>query len=275
MAPEKAETAKDHREIENVVLDVLHNEMRGLKIVSAPRFVSVTGDDTFVRVSTSFEGFSPSLHKKRLDLAWLNTSKALEEDGNESLIERVRNDIKKIMTRQKIREQDALDLGYEKYPRINQINHLSVDVVFPEITEKPRKQLIETVTNGITRVQQAGNYSGQSLVFGAGIIVGEKLQNDKWIRFAFPTMKIKNKLGREVANIRGLEIKINAPDLPESVLVSMIGKRLGDLAEIHPSINDRIIKSIKPEAYKGQSGLLIGYEVDVELLEKVLPAATN
>lgn len=233
-------------------------------------YVDISGTQSSVSIRIALNGHMPSLHDKRIDHFTFEQIDDIENHDYSDTERKANETLFRILEAQKTRQEDTVSYGFSKFPKTKNISHLYVDKIFPEIVEKPKRQLEETIVNAIARAQQSGKYGGDRIIHGSGSIISEHYVDGKWIRLVSPTMKIKNKAGRDVGRIRGAYLEINAPKIPETMMTSMIGRKLGELAEVHPAINDRQICKITPKEYKGKSGLEIGIGIYFEKITEVL-----
>lgn len=233
-------------------------------------YVDISGTESSVSIRIALNGHMPSLHAKRINHFMFEQIDDIESHNYSDTERKANEALFRILEAQKTRQEDAISYGFCNFPKTRNISHLYVDRIFPEIVKKPKRQLEETIINAIARAQQAGQYGGDRITQGSGAIISEHYVDGKWIRLVSPTMKIKNKAGRDVGRIRGAFLEINAPEIPETMMTSMIGRKLGELAEVHPAIDDRKIGKINPKEYKGKNGLQIGIGIDFEKITEVL-----
>lgn len=217
------------------------------------------------RLIVRAEGWSPSLHHCGLEIT--HPLNDFDEKFDETLTAR----LEQVLDRQRRRAADGLRHGLDEplpnfqrhYVKVEgvdverrlEMRHLVVDRSTPAIVVGPLTDwdaVVGSIRRGLYNLHQGRHHLGNGYhagdecsVFEDGDVRGVS------IRMALP--------GRPTVHIDGRRIHIMDVNLPESVVPSMSGRHVGDVARVHPDLDDRIVEKAALLDHKDADGLPVRY----------------
>lgn len=217
------------------------------------------------RLVVRAKGWSPSLHKCSIEIEHPLT------DFDDKFRETLDACLDPVIERQRRRAVDGLRHGLDEplphfqrhFVKINgvdverrfELRHLVVDESMPVIGTGPltdRASFVCSLRQGLYNLHQG------RIHFGNGYFASEEhsVFEDGDVRGATLRMRIP---GTPAAHIDGRRIHLMDVQLPESVVAQMSGRRVGDVARIHPALDDRIIETAALLEHMDQDGLMVRY----------------
>lgn len=239
------------------------------------RHVGILATSTIAIVRTAFRGWSPTLHSVRISrekrLPLTIGGKAIDL---ESFLERHGGD-DDLVEHQRARAASAFSLGATKPLSLKEISHIHIDRDMPALrgdgAEKTRKAVHEAVRRTHT---EARDYAGGPIMRASGVMLAESLQDDgEWLRVAAVNVKIPAPDGGRMAKLTGFNIEVETDHLPETLMNALVGRRVGDMASVHPQLDQRIIRSITNRTSKVRPGIIVGIDLEVDPIDEVIAAA--
>ena len=207
--------------------------------------VSIDRDDAgAMLVSAGFEGWSPSLH---LTAVSLNVSCASEDPAIAMLL------LGPAIARQAERAADARRLGLiGQHGYGATIGHLWTDKSLAEM--RAGDPTLMTVPDHLAQAIPLSHRDGSPHQGGASIasaqgVVMETMWRGERARMAGASTQIMpaghipgmRRPDGPATTFDGVMLSIPSGPLPETVLVAMTGRRVGDLARVHPTLDGRTI----------------------------------
>ena len=235
-----------------------------------------TGRHVIVR--TSMTGWSPVLHEVRI--VHERQYELPEDDGATAPLADFippPQALEAILRLQRARAVDAAALGHRTFLPKREISHVNIDKALPHLMQRPPAEMRKAAHEAIARAHSSSHdYSGGCVLKAGGVLLGDDLREDgRWLRVALPHLKVHVPADRRrVATLRGFELDVEAPHLPDTVIDALPGRRVGDVVELHRTIDDRIITKAANRTHKARPGINLTIAIDVDPLDEVIAAAT-
>jgi hypothetical protein len=211
------------------------------------------------------KGWSPSLHHCSIEVR--HPLDEFDDAFRDTLITRLED----VVERQRRRAADGLRHGLDEplpnfqrhYVKVDgvdverrlEMRHLVVDRSTQAVAVGPLTDwgtIVGSIRRGLYDLHQGRHHLGNGYhagdeysVFEDGDVRGVS------IRMALP--------GRPCVHIDGRRVHIMDVHLPESVVPSMSGRRVGDVARVHPDLDDRIVEKAALIDHKDKDGLPVRY----------------
>lgn len=231
-----------------------------------------------VMINTAMRGWSPVLHETRI---MHKAHHRLVDDRGApvALADFTAPHVNEmLLSLQRARAQDAARLGHQTPLPRREISHISIDRALPHIMDRPMSGMRMAVHEAVSRAHSSMlTYDGSAKFESGGVLLAEKRQDDgTWLRIALPNLKMRiDGDGKRVATLRGFDLDIEAPHLPNTVLAAMAGRMVGDVVTLHPMLDNRIITKAVNRTHKARPGIVLTIVIDVELIDIVLTEATT
>jgi hypothetical protein len=228
------------------------------------------------RLSVEIEGWSPSLH--RLPVQYMRdvrTTGGEVEPGDaheafrDAAIEQLgRSHCGRHMGLMAPLPVEAESLTSGKPFRI-EMRHMLVDASIPALMVAEEEDPVETLRRTVTtlHMQPESSEGGAYLANGVGLILECGLGR---LVGADTTIDSRD----HPASYDGLALHVHRLQIPETVLQEAPGRMLREIVSIHPSLDERIIKSAENDASRAGS-LLITLEASLITFEQVPDAAAR
>lgn len=191
-------------------------------------------------VTMSFKGWSPSLHGITVEATEAMPQGIEDEDAlTGHFLER----FAPVIERQRMRARDAKALGASAPLPNGQVDHLMIDSAMPPIAREHGTDMMGTIRNTIGTLHSRNDtHHGGQLIRRPGMIIGESHQADRTLRYVAPSIKMRIDRRRRGVVHTGPWVLVTTDHLPETTLAAAIGRRIGDVVSIHPSLDERIIR---------------------------------
>lgn len=239
--------------------------------------IPLSGGDV-VMVNTAMRGWSPVLHETRI--MHKAHHRLVDERGAPiALVDFTASHVNEMLLGlQRARAQDAARLGHQLPLSRREISHISIDRALPHIMDRPMSGMRMAVHEAVSRAHSSMlTYDGSAKFNSGGVLLAERRQEDgTWLRIALPNLKMNVAGGeRRMATLRGFDLDIEAPHLPDTVLGAMPGRKVGDVVKLHPMLDDRLITRAVNRTHKARPGIVLTIIIDVDLLDIVLAEAAT
>lgn len=221
-------------------------------------------------VTFRFRGWSPTLHGT--DVRRTETLHLTQEAIDEAL-DHFTTTFDALADLQRSRVADAARLGYDRPLPTREIDHLDVDVALPRLRGDGPDATREAVLNAIRRAHSSSTtYHGGNALKTSGVLLGDSMSDDgsRWRRVCAPNVRLRSATGEHLATLRAFELDVHADHRPGDVLAKFVGRPLGDLMPVHPTLDQRIVRKVSNRTWKSRPGLIVGLDMDVEPIGDVL-----
>lgn len=148
--------------------------------------------------------------------------------------------------------------GRKNRPQLDykDVEHLEVDKAFIELTSKNPVSAKQRVINVINSIHRKTNSDRKKFTTGSDYIC-ENI-TDKSTRYVSSEVTVRED-GKKPWKFQGHYIKFKTAPLPETVISSAVGHKIGELVDLHPSVNSRIIRKLE----NTPSGITISTDMDL------------
>lgn len=218
-------------------------------------------------LKVSVDGWSPSLHQ--ISMEW-DLNLYGQDINNNDTHERVMIFLESNAAAQALRAQGAAQIGIATPLPIGSgpayIDHLTIDrSALALAVYKYKRATAMTLGKAIARLHlQASNHNGQARLNGIGVFVKDELHSHH--------LGWTVDLPQGGATLSDDILYIVNTTVPETLLASLPGRRLAELATVHPALDNRIIAT----AEHGNDALALRLEPDrVRIGDMILPIITD
>ena len=210
-------------------------------------------------------GWSPSLHHAKITMT---TEISHHPDiALRDFAEILAKNFNPLFEEQSARYESALALGSKCFLKTNQIAHLETDVAFAPVLTARGGDPSETL---VTMLRQAHSFSSvynlKTNSKNTGVLLKEIDEgNGVFRRILVPHVKLTEKrtAGAWVA-WRAHKLQIRKLRLPQAAITALTGKPLGEVVQVHPLLDERIIRSAEQTAMNV-------IELGIDLITKPIP----
>lgn len=218
-------------------------------------------------ISVSFSGWSPSLHRISVQAIQPLPQEDMDE---EAIADQILVQLRDVFERQRRRAGDAARLGHGSPLPNGAISHLEIDRAMIPLAQDYGTDLMGAMRNAVGTLHRNEQlHRGGALLRQPGAMVGEVLRDEGNLRFVAPSIKIRAAGSRRAAVHHGHLVAIYAEHLPETALSALIGRPIGNLVSLHPSLDDRPVRRAENRGTRERPMIELGIDQHLEPVHSI------